>query len=63
MKLYIATTSLNFDAIVSTDSVSPAAFYQQRGFGISLFYDKASFSLPNSILLTDAFPVFSINRS
>lgn len=63
MKLYIATTSLNFDAIVSTDSVSPASFYQQREFGISLFYDKASFCLPNSILLTDAFPVFSINRS
>ena len=63
MKLYIATTSLNFDAIVSTDSVSPAAFYQQRGFGITLFYDKASFFLPNSILLTDAFPIFSINRS
>lgn len=63
MKLYIATTSLNFDAIVSTDSVSPAAFYQQRGFGITLFYDKASFILPNSILLTDAFPFFSINRS
>ena len=63
MKLYIATTSLNFDAIVSTDSVSPASFYQQRGFGITLFYDKASFVLPNSILLTDAFPIFSINRS
>lgn len=63
MKLYIATTTLNFDSIVSTDSVSPAAFYQQRGFGITLFYDKASFILPNSILLTDAFPIFSINRS
>lgn len=63
MKLYIATTSLNFDAIVSTDSVSPSSFYQQRGFGIPFFYDKASFCLPNSILLTDAFPIFSINRS
>lgn len=63
MKLYIATTSLNFDAIVSTDSISPASFYQKRGFGITLFYDKASFILPNSILLTDAFPRFNINRS
>lgn len=62
MKLFIATTSRNFDAIVSTDSVSPASFYTQRGFGISLFYDKASFILPNSILLTDVFPSFSINR-
>lgn len=62
MKLYIATTSLNFDTIVSTDSLSPVSFYKQRGFGISSFYDKASFSLPNSILLTDAFPYFNISR-
>lgn len=63
MKLYIATTSLNFDAIVSTDSISPAAFYQHRKFGISLFYDKASSANHNSILLTDAFPVFSFGKS
>ena len=62
MKLYIATTTLNFDAIVSTESVSPASFYQLRKFGISLFYDKASLMRPNSILLTDVFPYFSIIR-
>lgn len=62
MKLYIATTTLNFDAIVSTESISPASFYQLRKFGISLFYDKASLMRPNSILLTDMFPYFSINR-
>jgi len=62
MKLYIATTTLNFDAIVSTESISPASFYQLRRFGISLFYDKASLMKPNSILLTDVFPYFSINR-
>lgn len=62
MKLYIATTTLNFDAIVSTESISPASFYQLRKFGISLFYDKASFMRPNSILLLDVFPYFSISR-
>ena len=62
MKLYIATTTLNFDTIVSTESISPASFYQLRRFGISLFYDKASLMKPNSILLTDVFPYFSINR-
>ena len=62
MKLYIATTTLNFDAIVSTESISPTSFYQLRNFGISFCYDKASLMMPNSILLTDAFPVFSIGR-
>ena len=62
MKLYIATTSLNFDTIMSTESVSPATFYYRRGFGIKLFYDKASFCLPNSILLTDVCPIFSISN-
>ena len=62
MKLYIATTSLNFDTIMSTESVSPASFYYRRGFGIKLFYDKASFRLPNSILLTDVCPIFSISN-
>ena len=63
MKLYIATTSLNFDAIVSTDSVSPASFYPQRNFGIPFIYEKASLCLRNSILLTDVFPIFNIGKS
>lgn len=63
MKLYIATSSLNFDAIVSTDSVSPASFYSQRRFGIPFVYEKASLCLHNSILLTDVFPIFNIEKS
>lgn len=63
MKLYIATTSLNFDAIVSTDSVSPASFYPQRNFGIPFVYEKASLCLRNSILLTDVYPIFNIGKS
>jgi len=62
MKLYIATTSLNFDTIMSTESVSPASFYFRRGFGIKMFYDKASFIHPNSILLMDACPLFSLDN-
>lgn len=63
MKLYIATTSLNFDAIVSTDSISPASFYPQRRFGIPFVYEKASLCHQNSILLTDVFPLFNIGKS
>ncbi|MDY5859325.1 MAG: hypothetical protein SPK09_08930 [Porphyromonas sp.] len=32
---YIPTSSLNFNNILSTESVSPRAFYSQRGFGYS----------------------------
>lgn len=48
---------------MSTESVSPASFYERREFGISLFYPKASFQLRNSILLFDAFPEFRISDS
>lgn len=33
MKLYIPTTTLNFDNILSSESISPKAFYEKRGFG------------------------------
>ena len=33
MKYYIPTSSLNFNNILSTESVSPAAYYKLRGFG------------------------------
>ena len=62
MKLYIATTSLNFDTIMSTESISPARFYPLRRFGIPYMYDKVSLCLPNSILLLDNIPYYNINR-
>lgn len=33
MKYYIPTTTLNFNNIMSSESVSPKAFYARRGFG------------------------------
>ena len=62
MKLYIATTSLNFDTIMSTESISPESFYSRRGFGIQYIYDKVSLSRHNSILLFDRLPKFSISN-
>lgn len=62
MKLYIATTSLNFDTIMSTESISPVSFYPLRRFGIPHMYNKVSLCLPNSILLLDRIPAYSINR-
>lgn len=65
MKYYIPTTTLNFNCILSTESISPAEFYPTRGFGYSrwtaipengkvgvvLLYDKPfSFVRPKSDL-------------
>ena len=33
-KIYIPTTTLNFNNILSTESISPAIFYEKRGFGL-----------------------------
>lgn len=63
MKLYIATTALNFDTIMSTESISPVSFYQYRRFGIPYMYDNASLRLHNSIILFDYIPTYELNRS
>lgn len=47
---------------MSTESISPVSFYSLRRFGIPYMYDKVSLCLPNSILLLDFIPDFSINR-
>lgn len=62
MKLYIATTSLNFDTIMSTESISPVIFYKLRRFGIPHIHNKVSLCLANSILLLDYIPYYNINR-
>lgn len=38
MKYYIPTSSLNFNNILSTESLSPKAFYDKRGFGYSRWF-------------------------
>lgn len=38
MKLYIPTCTLNFNNILATESISPAGFYNRRGFGNKRYY-------------------------
>lgn len=38
MKYYIHSTILNLNNILSTESISPPAFYERRGFGNSRFF-------------------------
>lgn len=62
MRLYIACSSLDFNSIMATESISPQSFYSVRGFGIKNFYGKCSGFLRNSILLFDQFPDFSLDQ-
>ena len=60
-KLYIPTSSLNFNNIMSSESISPAAFYANRRFGYKRFEKVAPNNLDNLISLYDKYPIFEIN--
>lgn len=51
MKLYIPTTTLNFDNILSSESISPKAFYGKRGFGYKTWETVDENNLENGIVL------------
>ncbi|WP_400263095.1 hypothetical protein ACFX5U_08510 [Sphingobacterium sp. SG20118] len=59
-KLYIATTTLNFNNIMSSESISPAKFYERRGFGYKRFYKVVPNNLDTRIILYEKYPDFNI---
>lgn len=62
MKLYIPTCTLNFNNIFSTESISPAAFYLKRDFGIKRYYKVEANNLDNVVLLYTKYPHFSVSE-
>lgn len=62
MKLYIPTTTLNFNNIMSSESISPASFYTKRQFGYKRFEKVEPNNLDNRIILYDKYPEFHINN-
>lgn len=60
-KLYIPTSSLNFNNIMSSESISPWSFYGMRGYGYKHFEKVELNNLDNTILLYEEFPDFSID--
>lgn len=60
-KLYIPTSTLNFNNIMASESISPAIFYSIRGFGYKRFDKVAPNNLDNRIILFDKYPFFYIN--
>lgn len=58
-KFYIPTTSLNFNNILSSESISPKAFYQERSFGYDRWINIPENPYNNSIVLYDELCTFS----
>lgn len=52
-RFYIPTSSLNFNNILSSESISPKAFYAQRGFGYSRWVEIPENGMSNAIVLYD----------
>lgn len=52
-KLYIPTSTFNFNNILSSESISPKAFYERRGFGYSRWLEIPENNIDNVILLYD----------
>ena len=59
MKYYIPTSSLNFNNILSTESISPASFYTSRNFGYSRWTLVPENPHQNMVLLYDSPGFFS----
>jgi hypothetical protein len=61
-KLYIPTSSLNFNNIFASESISPAVFYSKRNFGYKTLEKIELNNYDNSILLYDKLPDFKIDN-
>lgn len=60
-KFYIPTSTLNFNNIMSSESISPAGFYSERKFGYKRFEKTEPNNLENRIVLYKKYPMFNIN--
>ena len=61
IKLYIPTTTLNFNNIMASESISPAGFYSVRNFGYKRFDKVEPNKLDKRIILYDKYPNFNID--
>ena len=60
-KFYIPTSTLNFNNIMSSESISPAGFYSERKFGYKRFEKTEPNNLENRIVLYENYPIFNID--
>ena len=62
-KFYIPTSTLNFNNILSSESISPKAFYEKRGFGYSRWATIPENPFDNAIALFDNLCYFERPKS
>lgn len=62
-KYYIPTSSLNFNNILSSESISPKAFYSERSFGYGRWIEIPENPYQNSIVLYDQLCAFARPKS
>jgi len=62
-KYYIPTSTLNFNNILSSESISPKAFYDNRGFGYSRWATIPENPFSNAIVLNDCLCYFERPKS
>ena len=60
MRLYIPTCTLNFNNILTSESISPLGFYARRGFGNKRFYPVCANDKEQAILLYSKYPRFKV---
>ena len=60
MKLFIATSSLNLDNILSTECIAPLSFYNARTYGYNTFYGLDLIPFKNVLILFSKIPYFEI---
>lgn len=63
MRLYIPTCTLNFNNILSSESISPIGLYAKRGYGNKRFYPVCANDKENAILLYSKFPRFKVEEN
>ena len=63
MRLYIPTCTLNFNNILSSESISPLEFYARRGFGNKRFYPVCANDKERVILLYSKYPRFKVEEN
>lgn len=60
MKLFIATSSLNIDNILSTECIAPLSFYNARTYGYNTFCGLKLIPFKNVLILFSKIPHFEI---
>lgn len=59
-KIYIPTTTLNFNNILATESISPKSFYEKRNFGYKRFEKIDLNNFDNVLIGYSKLPLFDI---